>query len=265
MTPWRLSSGPAWAPVILCAALAAAACAPADQGSARPADVQPSGWMVPPQFEAADFSGEAVILSGQVEPNRRVVLTDQQGLAAAASADAQGAFSIRLAPGAELSLWRVEVAAAADEARTGQWIAIAPSARIAVELRSGAAARPVGGRALLASADYDGGALLVAGRAAPREEVQVLLENGAAQTVRADGQGRYDARFPAVAPGPRSIRVRTTSQTREASLNLAVPSGTLEFAREPSGPRIDWPTPGGGGQTTWLFESESVFAPPPAP
>lgn len=265
MTTRRLSSGPVWPVVILCAALAVASCAPADQGSSRPADVQPSTWVVPPRFEAADFSGEAVIVSGRVEPNRRVVLTDQDGLAAAASADAHGAFSIRLAPGAELSLWRVEVAAAADEARTGQWIAVAPSARVAVVLRSGAAARPVGGRSLLASADYDGGGLLVAGRAAPRQEVQVSLENGAVQTVRADGQGWYDARFPAIGPGPHRIRARTESQTREAAFDLAVPSGVLDFARVASGPHIDWPTPGGGGQATWLFESERAAVQQSAP
>lgn len=250
--PERLECGRGTAFVVLCASLVLAACNVDERQTARPADVEQSGWMIPPRFDAADFSGDGVVVSGHAEPNRRIVLTDQTGRAAAASADVQGAVSIRLAARPVLSLWRIDLAAGAEEARTGQWLAVSPADRMAVVLRAGASARPVGAAGLLATADYDGGGLLVAGRASPGQQVQVVLDNGPVRTVVADENGWYEARFPAVAPGAHRLRAQSGATLHEVPLVLAPPSGVLDLAREPTGLRIDWSPPGGGGQSTWI-------------
>ena len=255
----RLIANPEWAArgrgtafVVVCASVILAACSPDDRPAPRPADVEQSAWMVPPRFDGVDFSGDGVVVSGQAEPNRRVVLTDQTGRAAAASADAQGAVTVRLPGRPGLSLWRIDMATGAEEARTGQWLAVSTTDRTAVVLRAGASARPVGPAGLLATADYDGGGLLVAGRASPGQQVQVVLDEGPVRTAVADENGWYEARFPAVAPGARRLRAQSGATLHEVPLVLAAPSGALDFAREPGGLRIDWSPPGGGGQSTWI-------------
>ena len=255
----RLIANPEWAArgrgtafVVVCASVILAACSPDDRPAPSPADVEQSGWMIPPRFNSVDFSGDGVVVSGHAEPNRRVVLTAQTGRAAAASADAEGAVAVRLPGRPGLSLWRIGMATGAEEARTGQWLAVSTTDRTAVVLRAGASARPVGPAGLLATADYDGGGLLVAGRASSGQQVQVVLDEGPVRTAVADENGWYEARFPAVAPGARRLRAQSGATLHEVPLVLAAPSGVLDLAREPTGLRIDWSPPGGGGQSTWI-------------
>ena len=247
------------------AALLLTACGSDSPPPPAPTEAAPSAWMAPPVFEAADVTADAVVVSGQAEPGQRVVLTDLTGLAAAASADAQGAFSIRLAARPVLSLWRIDVARGAEEARTGQWLAVSQGDALSVILRAGAAARPVGPANLLATADYDGGGLLVGGRATPGQTVQVDLDGGPVQTVRADALGWHQARFAAVSPGPHRLRARTDTATRESPLTLTAPSGEPGVRREAGAVRIDWPTPGGAGQVTWVFDPPAGSDAPAAP
>ena len=255
----RLIANPEWAArgrgtafVVVCASVILAACSPDDRPAPSPADVEQSGWMIPPRFDSVDFSGDGVVVSGHAEPNRRVVLTDQTGRAAAASADAEGAVAVRLPGRPGLSLWRIDMATGAEEARTGQWLAVSTTDRTAVVLRAGASARPVGPAGLLATADYDGGGLLVAGRASPGQQVQVVLDEGPVRTAVADENGWYEARFPAVAPGARRLRAQSGATLHEVPLVLAAPSGALDFAREPGGDQSMRRPPGGGGQSTWI-------------
>ena len=262
--PERPSRARATALVVLCTSLILTACSREDRPAPRPADVERSNWMVPPRLDAADFSGDGVVVSGHAEPNRRVVLSDQTGLAAAASADAQGAFSIRLAARSGLSLWRIDMASGAEEARTGQWLAVSTTDRTVVVLRAGASARPVGPAGLLATADYDGGGLLVAGRASPGQQVQVALNEGLVRTALADESGWYEARFPAVGPGAHRLRAQSATTLHEVPLVLTAPSGALDFAREPAGLRIDWSPPGGGAQSTWIVQVPSAADDPTA-
>ena len=262
--PERLECGRGTAFVVLCASLVLAACNVDERQTARPADVEQSGWMIPPRFDSVDFSGDGVVVSGHVEPNRRVVLTDQTGRAAAASADAEGAVAVRLPGRPGLSLWRIGMATGAEEARTGQWLAVSTTDRTAVVLRAGASARPVGPAGLLATADYDGGGLLVAGRASPGQQVQVVLDEGPVRTVVADDDGWYEARFPAVAPGVHRLRAQSGETLHEGPLVLAAPSGALNFVREPAGLRIDWSPPGGGGQSTWIVRGAPASDAPAA-
>ena len=84
--PERPSRARATALVVLCTSLILTACSREDRPAPRPADVERSNWMVPPRLDAADFSGDGVVVSGHAEPNRRVVLSDQTGLSAGASA-----------------------------------------------------------------------------------------------------------------------------------------------------------------------------------
>lgn len=235
------------------AALAVAACSADAPRTPVPADPATSGWMAPPTFESVEFPADAVIVSGKAEPNRRIVLIDRTGTAAAASADASGSFAIRLPALPGLSLWRVNLAQGAEEARTGEWLAVSPADRVAATLRAGASARPAGPAGLLATADYDGGGLLVGGRATPGQAVQVDLDGGSAQTVLADARGWHQTRFAGVSPGAHRLRVRTRTMTQEAPLTLSAPTGAAGVQRAPAGLRIDWPTPGGSGQATWIF------------
>lgn len=247
------------------AALLLAACGPETLGTTAQADAPPSEWMAPPFFEAADVGAGAVVVSGRAEPNQRIVLTDQTGLAAAASADARGVFSIRLTARPGLSLWRIDLARGVEEARTGEWLAVSSGEGAPMVLRAGAAARPVGPAGLLATADYDGGGLLVGGRARPGQAVQIDLDGGPSQTVRADAQGWHQARFATVAAGPHRLRARTPTMTQEIPLTLTRPSGETRSRPEAAGLRIDWLTPGGAGQATWMFDPPAGSVAPASP
>lgn len=232
-----------------------AACGPAPDGAPRQAGTTETAWMAPARLDAVDFEADGLIVTGTARPGDRVVLADPAGVSVAGSTGADGRFSIRLAAPRAPVLYRAEIQSGRDEAHAGSWLVLTPGpGPIAAVLTAGGAVRPLNGSALLSGVDYDGAGLLVSGTAAPGAPVRVTLDDGPAHAAPVNAQGRYVARFPAVPPGPRRVRAVQGEQARSVALTLTAPSGALAVSVTGAGARIDWPTPGGGGQSTWIID-----------
>ncbi|MFN3814829.1 hypothetical protein [Brevundimonas sp.] len=226
-----------------------------DAAPRRASDIQ-TNWAAPARLESAVFSADGVTLTGAAAPGDRIVLTDLAGVSVAATTGADGVFSLRLATAGAISLHHAEIQSGGSQARGGDWLVITPGPDpVAAVLVPGGAAAPLSRTRLLAAVDYDGAGVLVSGAAPPGERVRVSIDDGPRQTVTADQAGRHVARFPAIPPGPRRIRVETDDEIQDAVLNLTAPSTELRAADSGVATRIDWPTPGEGFQATWILDS----------
>lgn len=238
------------------ALLGLSACGDGSDEGPRPARAVETAWMAPPGLDSVRIEGRDVTLSGSATPGDRIVLTDSDGVSVAASTGSDGRFSVRLAAPGSPVLYRAEIQRGRNEARAGSWLALAPGPELtAAVLVPGDAATSLAASGLLSSVDYDGAGLLVAGTAAPGTLVRVTLGDGPAQSATVRSDGRYVARFAAAAPGPRRVTAQQAERSQSVMLNLSAPSGALAVEAVGAGVRIDWPTPGGGGQRTWIFRA----------
>lgn len=237
------------------AMLIPSACGPAPTGASGQARTVETAWMAPARLDAVDFGADGLIVTGTARPGDRVVLTDSADVSVAGSTGADGRFSIRLTAPRTPALYRAEIQSGRDEARAGSWLILTPGpGSLAAVLTAGGAARPLNGSGLLSGIDYDGVGLLVSGTAAPGAPVSVTLDEGPAQSAPVNARGRYVARFAAVPPGAHRVRAVQREQARSVTLTLTEPADELAVTATGVGARIDWPTPGGGGQSTWIID-----------
>lgn len=242
--------------VLICAVvlMTSLGCTPAPQDTPRQPGAMPTSWMTPARMQAADFAPDGVTITGLSGPGDRVVLANPAGVSAAGSTGADGRFSIRLPAPDGPVLYTVELHSGRNEARAGYQLLLAPGpGPVAAMLSPGGAAVALGESRLLASVDYDGAGMLVAGVAAPGAPVRVSLDDGPVQTAYPDRTGGYVARFAAVAPGVRRVHAEQGPRAQSVVLTLTRPSQDLTVTAEGPAARVDWPTPGGGGQSTWVI------------
>ncbi|MEH6664438.1 MAG: Ig-like domain-containing protein [Brevundimonas sp.] len=242
----------------ICAALALmlGACGADPDAAPRTPPETPTSWAAPARLETAAFGADGVTLTGTAAPGDRVVLTDRAGVSVAATAGADGLFSLLLPPSGEVTLHQAEIQSRGSQARTGEWLVVQPGPRpVAALVAPGAATIPLNRTRLLAAVDYDGAGVLVSGSARPGQTVRTSLDGGPPKPVIADQTGRHVARFPAVPPGPRRLRVETDDGAQDVVLVLGRPSDGLRAAVSGAATRIDWPTPGGGFQASWILHS----------
>ncbi|MFN3537555.1 MAG: hypothetical protein ACK4Y4_08930 [Brevundimonas sp.] len=215
-----------------------------------------TNWAAPPRLESAVFGADGVTLTGAASPGDRIVLTNMAGVSVAATTSSDGVFSLHLAPGDGVSLHHAEIQSGGSQARAGEWLAITqgPNA-VAAVLASGAAVTPLNHAGLLSGVDYDGSAVLVSGAALPGESVRVSLDDRTAQAVTADQTGRYVARFASAPPGSRRFRVEAGDRAQDVVLTLTTPPTELGATGSGVATRIDWPTPGGGFQSSWVLNA----------
>ncbi len=101
---------------------------------------------------------------------------------------------------------------------------------------------------------------MVSGKATPGASVRLTLDGIEAGEDRTDANGVFTvSASPALRPGPHLLEAITTNartaQSFEAAHTHALAKPPFAAAHTPAGWRIDWMTPGGGIQTTVLFES----------
>jgi hypothetical protein len=236
---------------VLAAALAAVmtACSPAPARETRESET-PTGWTRPPEIEAVRRAQASLIFSGRAEPDARVVLRNDQGVAYAAAADADGRFEIRMAaPDASLLL-RPETQVGQDAVASPDRLLIVEGGRgpIAV-LRAGGPTRRLDGGPVLGAVDSDGRSLLASGQAraaSGRIEVVAAGETGQVDT---DAQGRWSLMLGSASAGD-SIRVggRDFAWPGPGASGAAA----LQVERAGAGWRVGWIGPAGARQWTWL-------------
>jgi hypothetical protein len=147
-------------------------------------------------------------------------------------------------------------------------LAIMPSpAGYAVVLRAGYAALPVrsgsGSPLELATLDYDGGGAAVSGFAQPGALVRLVIDGGMVGATQTNSSGRFaivavDPRR-GVAPGSHVIRIEESRGLFvERRVDVSAPTIPADRAywavRGPSGWMLSWRGPGGGTQTSLVFD-----------
>ncbi len=146
----------------------------------------------------------------------------------------------------------------------GAVLALPPPGPAAVLMRAGYGAAPIGtgGAPRLSAIDYDGAGGSVSGVAAPRAPVRLVLDGRPVGAGQADDGGRFSvldlaARAP-FGPGPHTVRIESPAGALQGKLVVS-PSELPDDApfrarREADRWRVDWRIPGGGVQTTLVFD-----------
>ncbi len=232
---------------------AMAGCGPEEP--AAPAAAAQSEWSAPPVIDQVAATAEGVRIAGQAAPGARISLIAHEGAAHGATADPQGRFEVNLPVAASPRLFQAVIVHTNGATPAPGWLFVPPGgAAPAALLRPGAGALPIGDSGLIAAFDYDGGAAVASGRAAPGVEVRVSVDGEAAGAARAEADGRYRVQLPPIPPGLRRIRVEAGQDEATADLRLIAPGeATFSAEAQDHGWRVIWPLPGGGAQGTWLI------------
>lgn len=248
--------------LVAAAAAALAACGPrAEQPPASVlSEAEKAGYLPAPVLTGVALgSGGDIVLHGRAAPQGRVRATTPAGVAYGATANAAGRFALELPVQAEPLLVAISAEAGERSTLAEGWLFAPPAdLRRATLLRPGAPARVLDPAApLIAAVDFDAaGGLAVAGVAPPNAEVRLFVDGAAVPPARSDAAGRYGFRLPRISPGPHRLRVESADRRQERALALDArpPEQQLSASRIAGGWRVDWATPGGGAQTTLIFD-----------
>ena len=278
-TRYRPDGASAWVKLTLGAgmlglALGLAACG---RGGAawRPADTpappspEESGYLRPPlPLTAQRAPGGGVMLSGRSGPQVRVRLSSPppNSVAYGATARDDGEWSITTPASPDVGLFGVAEELVGRDVQGEGYVAVLPVPGPAgVLLRAGGGAtvlvNPLVTRVRIAAVDYDGsGAAVVSGLARPGAPVRLFVDGAAAGEARVNDRGRFSISLTSsLKPGDHEVRVDCADQSVTAKFTLDHPrtiSGLpYHGERTPVGWRIDWLTPGGGEQTTLIFDA----------
>lgn len=235
------------------------------------ASVDATGYLSPPTLMTAvrDGRGE-VILSGRAPGDAEVRLRDPFGGAFSATAN-EGAWSMQLPPATEPRMFAFEGELSGRVLHAeGAILILPPPGPAAVLARAGYGALVIGegaGPLRLATVDYDGGGGgSVSGFTAPRAPVRFVLDGQPVGAGQADDQGRFTildltARRP-FATGAHTVTIESQTSAVRGQIDVtpATSLGDAPFyvTRETGAWRADWRIPGGGTQSTIVFDT-----PPP--
>jgi hypothetical protein len=255
--------------VLVLAALVFAGCAPRRDGAKSQSDKLADAYRPPPMLvSAARAPDGSVRLSGSAPPDALVRLRSPEGPGVAALAGEDGAWSLTLPPAEAPRLFAFDAELSGQVLRGEGAVAVLPApSPVALILRAGFAAAPTGsgpqGRLQLLTVDYDGGGAAAGGFAPPNSPVRLTVDGGVVGVARADAHGHFAilAVDPqrGVAPGRRELRVDTPkglSVERPVQIAASTLAADKAFAaeREPGGWRISWRIPGGGVQSSLVFD-----------
>jgi hypothetical protein len=274
------STGVRLAGLVALAVLAGCNRSAADWRAGHPdaqADPSPTGYVRPPQVLAAARTADGgEVLSGQAEPDVRLRLASPDGGAYGATADDHGRWSIVLPADYAVRLFGLSEEMSGRVVQGEGYIAALPApGRAGVLLRAGAGAAPLEASPALQiiAVDFDGaGGGVVSGTAHAGSPVRSLVDGAAGGDTHAGGRGVYSmplvsaakagdhsVQMPTIKPGDHVVQVQSAGAVAQAKVTIAAAqplAGTPPYrgARFGDGWRIDWLTPGGGPQTTLVFD-----------
>lgn len=252
--------------LFLAAALLAASACEKPKPEPKAPGPSPADYIAPPELTAAQRGpGGVVRLSGTGAPHARIRLASPAGTATGTTVGVDGRWSVDLVGAPEVRLISLSQDFDGRLVRARGYLAVLPQpGAAAATIRPGAGARPVLTGAsplpLIGSVEFDAaGAGVVAGRARPHEAVRVFLDGQEAGEGMADAAGWYDLSLSETLVASGHSVIVTTPSGRAAQAfdgTRAAPIATPPFAasRKTGAWRLDWMTPGGGVQTTMLFD-----------
>jgi len=204
--------------------------------------VEESGYLTPPLILGAQRTADgSVVLSGRSGPQVRVRLSTPPPISTAYGATA--------GEGGEWSVGYV-----ATLPRPGP-------AGVLLRAGGGAAVLVKPGVLKIAAVDYDSsGSALVSGLARPGASARLAIDGAAAGEARVNDHGRFSISLSAgLQPGDHVAVVQCADQSVSVKFTVGHPgpiSGLpYHGERTSAGWRIDWLTPGGGEQTTQIFDA----------
>jgi len=252
------------------------ACAPKANDPIPPADVQSAqvGYLQAPRLTATTLSDRSFSVKGIAAKGARVRLSSPEGQAFGTTADDQGVWQIDVPRNAARPQQALLFGLSEDiEGRIIQaefYVALLPDPQVpVVMLRAGTGAQTLfnGAAFAITTADFDGaGGLTVSGFAPAGKPVKASLEGSGAIETFAGQDGRFSLGLapstPAVA---RQIEIQSGVDHRTLSLDVSahrLPAVTLaDTTRLVGGWRIDWTTPSGGVQTTYIQSPKAGVKP----
>ncbi|MDR3512474.1 MAG: hypothetical protein P4L73_12630 [Caulobacteraceae bacterium] len=229
-------------------------------------DPPATGYVRPPQVGGAARSADGgTVLSGAGEPDVRLRLASPDGGSYGATADDGGRWSIALPPTTQVRLFGLSEELAGRVIQGEGYIAVLPApGRPAVLLRAGAGAAPLEDAPApqIIAVDFDAaGGGVVSGAAAPGSAIRGLVDGAAAGETHAGPHGRYSMALAAtLKAGAHHVQIQSPAGTIDTALDVSrasEPLTGLPYRGQRLGDRwrIDWLTPGGGPQTTVVFDA----------
>ncbi len=241
-----------------------AGCRPAKPTAGPEAAGSALDYAAPPEVKRAAAGAPGMIqFSGTSRPGALIRLASPDGSAVGATASSAGAWTLSAQTGGEPRLLSLSEDFGGRPLRArGYLLAVPYPAGEAAMLRPGAATAPLRPlhRLEISAVDFDAaGAAVVSGGAKPGETVHLLLDGADAGDDRADSKGAFAVSVAEpLRPGPHLLAAVTPEGRSETSFQAgpAAPIAQPPFAAARAGAawRVDWMTPGGGVQTTLLFD-----------
>ena len=207
-----------------------------------------------------------MVLNGVAAPGAVIRLASPGGSAITGSADRKGAFNIVAPGGPTPQLYSLSEAVGGRLARAVGYITVLPAPGPAAALLRPAAAAalpPAQVQRGVAAVDYDAsGAAIASGRAAPGETVRLFLDGKDVGDDPTDPTGVFNASLSQpLSPGPHVLTMASPRTRASASFDAARTSSLAgayyRASRVEAAWRIDWATPGGGVQSTILFDQRA--------
>jgi len=232
-------------------------------------------YLPPPEVENAVRGTDGTIrLSGHAGEGALIQLRSPDGGQATARAGQSGAGALTLPPAEQPRLYAFEAVSGNKTVRSEGALAVMPaSAPAALTLRAGFAAEPIGQGAnsqlRVLALDYDGGGLAAGGVAPPHTRLRLAVDGVFEGETEADGRGRFA--LLAVDPNHHisegvhavkiySARGQVVDRSFDLSLGVIPDDRAFIAQRTPIGWAVTWRLPGGGSQTSQVFDDAANSA-----
>lgn len=239
---------------------------PVWQGEAsKAAAAAEAGYLPPPQVRAIKAGRAGLALAGTATPGARIRLGTPTGELRYATANDAGLWTVVIPPAAGLRLFGISMTVGLRSAQAEGYLAVTPDGHVA-QLRAGAGSlvlSPPSRRPLILALDFDrDGAAMISGVGTIGAEIGLRLDRTASGGTAVDRQGRYSLALsrPMTNAGHElEISGEGGEQVVTVDADRPAPLGSPFRANRVSGGwRIDWMTPGGGVQSTVLFDRPGV-------
>ncbi len=222
-----------------------------------------TAYLEPPQLVRAERRVGAVVLSGTAAPEGAIRLASPDGPAIAGAVDGKGIWRLSVPVRQSPRLFSLSETLEGRLVRAVGYLAVLPApgpAAATLHPASAATTPPGDAERGLIAVDYDAsGTAVASGRAAAGENIRLVLDGKDAGEDRADSKGVFSAVLSrSLTSG--SHRLSASGERLQAGVAFAaarpihIAAPPFDTQRVDGAWRIDWMTPGGGVQSTLLFD-----------
>jgi hypothetical protein len=250
--------------ILACCALSACNQAPAGAPAPAAKGNAEVDYQAPPQVTSVRIVAGQVEIFGASTAGAVVRLARPDGPAGQSTANASGRWVINTPASGQAQLYGVSEVTAGRTLQSSGYLLVTPGG-LGVVLRAGAGAlvlsQPEPARVTAFDIDRQGGAV-VSGFGPPGTRISIRADGDKLGEGRTDAGGRFVLALTGpVNPGRHSLKVFgeaiDVAMTIDASRASALTTGSYRATMVGPHLRVDWMTPGGGEQTTWVYGQET--------